>query len=185
MSAMKFRLACLSVAAVCHKKFCPNCQEWPICKWNTALIVLVSRHWFIFLMCTLVNTLISYPSPSVWSLWLGKTNHKTNQSLQAFLAWNHFLHNAAGDENRNFHVSLQPAVITNIAVSALWWQREDSRLSRAIDVTQQQLRSFAVGAAGPAAPYRGSAAPSAGGGVSDISSVWRSSGSAAGGSAAR
>lgn len=78
--------------------------------------------------------------------------------LQASLAWNHFLHNTAADENRNFHVSPQPAVIVNISISSLWWHREDSPLSRVIDVTQQQFRSFAVRAAEMLASVCGSAA---------------------------
>lgn len=86
--------------------------------------------------------------------------------LRASLAWNRFLHNAAGDEKkkmkkrrRNFHVSLQPAVISNISISSLWWHREDSTFSGVIDVTQQQqLRSFAVRAAGLAASVCGRAA---------------------------
>lgn len=60
---------------------------------------------------------------------------------------------------RNFHVSLQPAVISNISISSLWWHREDSTFSGVIDVTQQQqLRSFAVRAAGLAASVCGRAA---------------------------
>lgn len=61
-------------------------------------------------------------------------------------------------EKRNFHVSLQPAVIANISISSLWWHREDSTFSGVIDVTQQQLRSFAVRAAGLAASVCGRAA---------------------------
>lgn len=60
---------------------------------------------------------------------------------------------------RNIHVSLQPAVISNISISSLWWHREDSTFSGVIDVTQQQqLRSFAVRAAGLAASVCGRAA---------------------------
>lgn len=84
------------------------------------------------------------------------TNH-ANHLLQASLAWNHFLHNAAGDGKRNFHVSLQPAVTANTSISSLWWHRADSPFSGVTDVTQ--LRSFAVRAAGLAAPVCVSAAP--------------------------
>lgn len=57
-----------------------------------------------------------------------------------------------------FCVSLQPAVIDNISISSLWWHRENSPFSRVKDVTQQQLGSFAVRAAGLAASVSGSAA---------------------------
>lgn len=59
---------------------------------------------------------------------------------------------------RYFHVSLQPAVISNISISSLWWHGEDSTFSGVIDVTQQQLRSFAARAAELAALVCGTAA---------------------------
>lgn len=61
-------------------------------------------------------------------------------------------------KKRYFHVSLQPAVISNISISSLWWHREDSTFSGVIDVTQQQLRSFAARAAELAALVCGTAA---------------------------
>lgn len=91
-------------------------------------------------------------------MWKNSATQTTVLSLQASLARNHFLHNAVGDEERNFHVSLQPAVTANISKSSLWWLREDSPFSRVIDVTLQQLRSFAVRAAGLVASVCGSAA---------------------------
>lgn len=63
-----------------------------------------------------------------------------------------------GKKKRYFHVSLQPAVISNISISSLWWHREDSTFSGVIDVTQQQLRSFAARAAELAALVCGTAA---------------------------
>lgn len=87
-----------------------------------------------------------------------KQTHRNCSLPQAPLAWTHFLHNADVDEKRNLHVSLQPAVIANISKSSLWWLRGDAAFSRVVGVTQQQLTSFAVRAAGPAARVCWSAA---------------------------
>lgn len=68
-----------------------------------------------------ISALIRYPSPAV----LERHIHK-----QCHMNTDYFLHNADVDENRNVHVSLQPAVIANISKSSLWWLREDSTLLR-------------------------------------------------------